>query len=73
MRTLMQLTYNEQTYIRSVHAPEDIQQMLLELGLRENIAVTAKNKAPFGGPAIFLIGTQEVALGKELAQQIEVQ
>lgn len=42
------------------------------LGVREGISISIKSVQPFGGPIVIRVGNRDVAISKEIAEQIEV-
>jgi ferrous iron transport protein A len=45
---------------------------LMEMGCVEGVEISFVNKAPFGTPYYFIIGSTRIALGKEIVKGIEV-
>lgn len=46
---------------------------LMEMGCIDGVQVQLLNRAPLGTPLYFLIGDTRIALGKEIADEIEVE
>lgn len=46
---------------------------LMEMGCIDGVKVQLLNRAPLGTPLYFLIGDTRIALGKEIADEIEVE
>lgn len=46
--------------------------LLQSLGLREGIPVSITSKQPFGGPIVVKIGNRNIAVAKDIAQEIVV-
>ena len=46
--------------------------LLHSMGLRPGIPVSIVSKQPLGGPIVIQIGARCVALGKDVAEQIEI-
>ncbi|OEF97765.1 FeoA family protein [Desulfuribacillus alkaliarsenatis] len=46
--------------------------LLHSMGLREGLPVSVVTKQPFGGPIVVQIGSRCIALGKDIAEQIEI-
>jgi Fe2+ transport system protein FeoA len=72
MKSLLQLSYFESSIIRAIQASEDMRATLLELGIRVGVHVTAKHQSPFGGPVIFTVDTQDIALERSMVEHILV-
>ncbi len=45
---------------------------LIEMGCVDGVEITFINRAPFGSPYYYIIGDTRIALGKEIADIIEV-
>ena len=46
--------------------------LLHSMGLREGLSLSVVTKQPFGGPIVVQIGSRCIALGKDVAEQIEI-
>lgn len=47
--------------------------LLQSLGVFVGLSTVVKSKMPFGGPIIITVGKREIALGKEIAEEIMVE
>ncbi|MDI6828353.1 MAG: ferrous iron transport protein A, partial [Armatimonadota bacterium] len=57
--------------LQIIAVPDDIRSQLVRLGISEGSRVVCLEKIPFG-PIILRSRRQEIAIGRELAKQIEV-
>ncbi|NLN14404.1 MAG: ferrous iron transport protein A [Tissierellia bacterium] len=62
---------NKDTSCRIVSIPNV--SLLESLGIRKGIKVKLKNKQPLGGPVVVQMGTRNIAIGRDIANQIMVE
>ncbi len=70
--SLFDLSYNQKAIISEINLPETSKNMLMELGLFNNVELIAKNKSPLNGSCIYQLGVMQIAMGREIAENIYV-
>ena len=72
----MQLTdIQTETWVRlvGIEGQDGAEQKLAQFGLFTGDKVRVLRRAPFGGPLLLEAGGREIAIGRQLAQRIQVE
>jgi ferrous iron transport protein A len=71
--TVAQLTAGQKAIIKSIAKGQNAERRLFELGIMPGVEIEMLNKHPFNGPVIIKVGFSQLAIGKGIAEFIEVE